>query len=119
VRLKNDIERRNILDGTICEFYKKNGNRIARRFLHSQDEKWNCLYSHFLIDRKHVIRYGILQDRGFWSGGMELATGTILLDTLIAGAGKLSGQPTIPYAPRFFYSAGNKISGCKRRGVWI
>jgi hypothetical protein len=75
VQLKNDIESRNILDDTICEFYKKNGSRIARRFLHSQDEQWNCLYSHFLIDRKHVIRYGILQDRGFWSGGVELAIG--------------------------------------------
>ena len=75
MQLKNDLDGRVLLDSTICDFYKENGNRIARRFLHSEDKQWNCLYSHFLIDRKHVIRYGIAEDRGFWSGSIELGIG--------------------------------------------
>jgi len=75
VQLKNNVEGRNLLDKTIRDFYRKNGNRNAVRFLHSEDKEWGWFYTHFLIDRKHVIRYGFGQDRGFWVGGVELGIG--------------------------------------------
>jgi hypothetical protein len=75
VQLKNDIDGRNLLDQTIYSYYKKNGERHASLFLYSEDKDWNCIYSHFLIDRKHVIRYGIAQDRVLFVGGVSLAIG--------------------------------------------
>lgn len=75
MQLKNDPESRNLLDDTICEYYAKNGNRIAYRFLHSKDPGWGWAYSHFLVGRTHIIRYGVGEDRNQWVGGVELAIG--------------------------------------------
>jgi len=75
VQLKNDIESRNALDQAIIAFYKKRGDRYVHIFLHSKSEDELEYRTHFLIDRKHVARYGIGSDRGFWLGGVELGIG--------------------------------------------
>lgn len=75
VVIDNNLEGRALLDRTIEKFYQENGNRTARRFLHTKNEEWGWLYSNFLVDRKHVIRYGHGKDRGLLVGGVELAIG--------------------------------------------
>jgi len=75
VQLKNDIESKNALDQTILGFYKKTGNRIVRIFSHSDNEGEIGYWTNFLLDKKHVVRYGICSDRGFWLGAVELGIG--------------------------------------------
>lgn len=75
VQLKNDLDGRNLLDETIYSYYRKNGNRHVSNFSHTEDPEWDGFDTYFLIDRKHVIRYGISQDRGFWLGAVSLAIG--------------------------------------------
>ena len=73
--LNNDIDAMNELDNIINSYYKKNGKRHIYLFLRSENKDWNTQYLHYLIDRKHVIRYGIGIDRGFVLGGVEIAIG--------------------------------------------
>ncbi|CAN7513780.1 hypothetical protein LJR290_003484 [Variovorax sp. LjRoot290] len=80
VQLKNDLQSHNLLDETIRNYYERNGGREARNFLYTEDGEWGWHYTHFLIDRKHVIRYGYGQDRGGWVGGVELAIGPHYFD---------------------------------------
>ncbi|MDM0106118.1 hypothetical protein QTH97_14330 [Variovorax sp. J22R24] len=75
MQLKNDLQGRQMLDETVLNYYKAHGNRFVKRFLYSEDEEWGWWYSHYLVDRKHVIRYGIGQDRQAWVGGVELGIG--------------------------------------------
>lgn len=75
MQLSNDIESRNLLETTILNFYKKNGGRSIVNFLRSENKDWGFLYSHFLVNRIYVIRYGIGSDRGICVGGLELAIG--------------------------------------------
>ena len=65
----------NMLDDAIQEYYSKNGNRHIRKFKSSENKDWGWHYLHYLVDRRHVIRYGIGQDRNVWVGGLELAIG--------------------------------------------
>lgn len=75
MQLRDDLESRNLLDATIYSFYKRVKNRPIENFLRTKDEEWGWLYTHFLVDRKYVLRYGYGQDRGFWVGGVELGIG--------------------------------------------
>ena len=75
MQLKNDLNGRNLLDDVIRSYFKESGGREAHRFLHSKNEEWGWHYTHYLISRKHVIRYGIGEDRGGCVGGVELAIG--------------------------------------------
>ena len=75
MQLKNDIESRNALDQTIYAYYKKVGNRHVRNFSHAVDPSEMHFDTYFLVDRKHVIRYGINFDRGFWLGAVALGIG--------------------------------------------
>ena len=75
MQLKNDINSHNLLDETIFNYYQKNGNRHLSNFLHTEDSECNAFDTYFLIDRKHVIRYGISQDREFWLAAVSLAIG--------------------------------------------
>ncbi|CAE6869313.1 hypothetical protein R69658_08051 [Paraburkholderia aspalathi] len=75
MQLKNDVDGRNTLDDTVLNFYRTKPGRDARVFLHSENVEWGVLYSHFLIDRKHVIRCGIGFDRGIYLYGVELGIG--------------------------------------------
>lgn len=80
MQLKNDLSSCNLLDETIRDYYKKNGNREARNFLYTKDDEWGWYCTHFLIAKKHVIRCGIGRDRGVWVGGVELAIGPHYFD---------------------------------------
>ena len=75
MHLKIDIDGCNLLDETIRRYYKINSNREVSNFLHSKDEEWGWLYTHYLVDRKVVMRYGIGEDRGMGVGGLQLAIG--------------------------------------------
>jgi hypothetical protein len=75
VQLRNNIDGQNLLDETIVKYYKINGTRDVIIFLHSENQEWGTIYAHYLLDRTHVIRYGIGEDRGSFLGGLELAIG--------------------------------------------
>lgn len=75
MQLSIDIEGKNLLDEVIQHYYKKIGNRTARNFLHAEESAQKWFFTYFLIDRKHVIRYGFGRDRGLLMGGLELAIG--------------------------------------------
>ena len=75
MQLKNDLDSKNLLDETIHDYYRKVGGRFASNFLRSEDSTCVGYATYFLIDRRHVIRYGISQDRGRWLGAVSLAIG--------------------------------------------
>lgn len=75
MQLKNDADGRNLLDETIRLYFKKNGDRATSNFLHTNDAEWGWSYTHFLLERKVVLRYGIGEDRGMCVGGIQLAIG--------------------------------------------
>lgn len=75
VQLRNDLKSQNHLGEIIIDFYKKQGDRAINIFSHTKDVEWDWSYTHFLVDRKHVLRYGHGQDRGAWMGGIELGIG--------------------------------------------
>lgn len=72
--LNNDLEGINLLDDTIHEYYKKSGRYVAK-FLKSENKESGSTYLHYIIDRKHVIRYEVGEDRGLVVGGVELGIG--------------------------------------------
>lgn len=75
MQLKNDIEGLNILDDTINEFYTIYGRRLIKIFMRSKHNDWDWDYIHYILDHKHIIRYGIGEDRGMWLSSLELAIG--------------------------------------------
>lgn len=75
MQLKNDLISKNNLDEIICEYYRRVGGRSASNFLRTEDEKCLGYDTYFLVDRRHVIRYGISEDRGTWLGAVSLAIG--------------------------------------------
>lgn len=72
MQLKNSIEDREILKDTIYSHFQESG-RSTNNFLDSEDEDF--FYAHFLINARHVIRYGLGMDRRIWLGGVDLAIG--------------------------------------------
>jgi hypothetical protein len=74
VQLKNDLQSQIILNDTIPSYYKIHGERDARNFL-SVEDKDGAYYTHYLVNREHVFRYSIGNDRGSWLGALELAIG--------------------------------------------
>lgn len=75
MQIKNDIEGWNLLQSTINQYFKRDEKRTISYFLETKNEEWGFFYQHFLLDRKHIFRYGIGQDRETWIGGLELAIG--------------------------------------------
>ncbi|MCP2087413.1 UNVERIFIED_ORG: hypothetical protein J2Y81_003430 [Paraburkholderia sediminicola] len=75
MQLTSDIDSINLLDETVRDYYAKSGNRSAIRFLHRKGGEGDNFFTHFLIDRKHVICYEIGTDRGMWLGAVSLAIG--------------------------------------------
>ncbi len=76
MQLKNDLQGRNLLRECIENYYEKNGNRKTVNFKNeNQNDDFEFFYCYFLIDRKYVIRYGVLNDRDLWIGGIGLAIG--------------------------------------------
>ncbi|MDM0030444.1 hypothetical protein [Variovorax saccharolyticus] len=75
VQLKNDLISRGPLDRTIYSYYKKFGNRCASNFLHTEEKNGDAFDTYFLVDRKHVVRYGINLDCNWWTGALSLGIG--------------------------------------------
>ncbi len=75
MQLKNDTNGRNLLREVVTGYYEKLGNRTVSCFLRANNPEWNWYYEHYLIDHKHVIRYGLGEDRHLLIGGVELAIG--------------------------------------------
>jgi hypothetical protein len=71
----NALDMRNLVDNLIYEYYKKNRNRIVEIFLHSEDSEWGWNFTHFLLEKELVVRYGFGEDRGSWVGGLEIGIG--------------------------------------------
>ena len=46
-----------------------------RIFSETEDKEWDAFDLHFLLDRKHVIKYGICGNRHSYTGGVGLAIG--------------------------------------------
>lgn len=72
MQLKNDDDGQNSLRETVLKHYKKLAI-VINLFLLSDQNGWH--YEHFLLDRKHVFRYGIGEDRRMMVGSLELGIG--------------------------------------------
>ena len=70
----NYLEVRNNLQKSVLDYYKNLG-REARYFLETKNSEWGWTFLHFLIDKKHVIRYGFGVDREILVGGVEIGIG--------------------------------------------
>jgi hypothetical protein len=55
--------------------YYKNLRRDATFFVRARNDGSEGTYLHFLVDRRHVLRYGFSFDRGMWVGGLQLGIG--------------------------------------------
>lgn len=72
MQLKNDDNGQNTLRTNIIKHYKEKEISISN-FLISDENGWH--YEYFLLDRKHVFRYGIGEDRRIILGSLELGIG--------------------------------------------
>ncbi|WP_211467975.1 hypothetical protein, partial [Collimonas silvisoli] len=75
MQLNNDASGFSLLYETVISYYQKNGNRHLSIFADkapTDDEKF---YVRFLLDRKHVVEYAIVKDRGFNLSGVSLGIG--------------------------------------------
>jgi hypothetical protein len=75
MQLKNDHQGLDLLRDTILDHFNIEKGRVAVCFLESRNEEWGRHYQHYLIDRIHVFRYSIGEDRGLITGALELAIG--------------------------------------------
>ncbi len=73
MQLKNNLEGRNLLDDTVRNYYRKAGNRSIKHFLWSEDR--GVLSSHFLLERRHVLKISIGEDRGAYLTDIQLGIG--------------------------------------------
>jgi len=75
VLLRNDLDGRNALKDTVVTYFERCGGRVVACFLESKNEEWGWAYQHFILERKHIFRYGLGDDRHLSIGGLELAIG--------------------------------------------
>ncbi|MGF6766246.1 hypothetical protein P3T24_006592 [Paraburkholderia sp. GAS33] len=71
--LKNDLEGRKLLDETVRSYYRKTGDRSIKHFLWSDDR--GSLASHFLLERQHVLKISVGEDRGAYLTSIQLGIG--------------------------------------------
>lgn len=69
----------NDLQGSVLTYYK-NLRRDAICFMETKSNNSGGMYLHFLVDKKHVIRYGFSIDRDRCVGGPELGIGPVYFD---------------------------------------
>lgn len=72
MKLNNDDTGQNLIRNTVLNHYKCAGI-VVSLFLISDEHQWH--YEHFLLDRKHVFRYGIGKDREITLATLELGIG--------------------------------------------
>lgn len=76
MQLNHDVSSFTLLYEAVISYYKKNGDRHISIFADKSPEGGGGkFYIRFLLDRKHVVEYVILQDRGFSLSGLSLAIG--------------------------------------------
>lgn len=75
MRLNNDLDGYKHLHASICDYYKKNGDRHIAFFADKLPRDGGDLYIRFLMDRKHVLQLSIITDRGINLIGTALAIG--------------------------------------------
>lgn len=73
MQLKNDLEGRRLLDDVVQNYYLKTGSRNIKHFLWSEDR--GALASHFLLERKHVLKLSIGEDHGAYLTSVQLGIG--------------------------------------------
>jgi hypothetical protein len=77
VQLKNEMRSFDMLFNAVSSFYQKNEDRKILIF----DEKFpsedtdSGYFIRYLLDRKHVVEYRIVNDRGFFLSILSLAIG--------------------------------------------
>ncbi len=74
MQLKNDFESLDFLDDCVLSYYRSR-NRYVKNFLRSEDIDVGGVYSHFLVDRKHVLRFSLGTDRGIYLTNIQLGIG--------------------------------------------
>lgn len=77
VLLRNDQPSFGLLFNTIGDYYEKNGDRTVYRFENvrpGNDIEANY-FVRFLLEKKHVLEYRIVQDRGLFLSVASLAIG--------------------------------------------
>jgi len=75
VQLNNDFESFEALYAAIYAYYKKMGVRTVTIFADKPPGNDGEFYARFLVDRKHVVEYGVVQDRGSTLSSVSLAIG--------------------------------------------
>ncbi|WP_157900234.1 hypothetical protein [Rhodoferax koreensis] len=75
--LKNDEKSFELLFNTIGDYYEKNGNRTAYIFenLKPGNNIEAGYFVRFLLEKKHILEYRIVQDRGFFIAIPSFAIG--------------------------------------------
>jgi hypothetical protein len=79
VQSSDYLDTENGLQLAVLRYYKAAG-RDATCFSRTKDEGEGRTYLHFLIDKKHVIRYGFALESGVWMGRTELGIGPEYFD---------------------------------------
>ncbi|MGD1324829.1 hypothetical protein ACNHE5_07860 [Pandoraea pnomenusa] len=74
MQLKNDAESLDLVDQCVIDYYRSKG-RYVKNFLRSRNDEWGTLYSHYLVDRKTVVRVSLGQDRGIFLTGIQIGIG--------------------------------------------
>lgn len=75
MQLNNDFDSFKILYEIINAYYKKAGNRFVTIFSDTPPSAENGYFVRFLVDRRHVVEYGIVQDRSCNLSSISLAIG--------------------------------------------
>lgn len=75
MQLKNDIASFRQLYEAVQKYYRVHGNRALTIFADKSPGDGEKYYIRFLVDRKHIVEYAIVEDRGFNLSGVSLAIG--------------------------------------------
>lgn len=73
--LNNDFDGFKNLYDSVNSYYKKTGNRHVSIFSDKPPSGDEPYYVRFLVDRKYVVQYAILRDRGVSLSSLTMAIG--------------------------------------------
>ena len=73
--LSDDISSFRLLYDAVQAYYRLHGDRALAIFDEKPPGDDDKYYIRFLVDRKHVVEYAIVKDRGFNLSGVSLAIG--------------------------------------------
>lgn len=75
VQLENDFPSFQKLYEVVYAYYKEHGDRHVSIFDDQRPGNEGKYFVRFLVDRRHVVEYAIVQDRGVCLSGVSLAIG--------------------------------------------